>query len=264
VTRPDAPLRVERRADLLFVTLDDPGRANALSPRLALALTEVYRRDWLAEGVRAILLAGAGRNFCAGADLENLARLADASPAEHRLDSERLRALFESILRQEALTLALVQGSCVAGGCGLATACDFVVAAEDARFLYSEVRIGFVAALVATFLPLRVRGSHVRELLLSAELVEARRALEIGLVDRVVPAAELAPAGETLATGVLGRASSQSIAATKRLLLEMLGHPLAERLEIAARANADARRNADCRRGVAYFLEHKKTPDWRR
>src|SRR6185312_2532521 len=114
-------------------------RANALSPAIAAEITAIYRRPWREEGVRAILLSGAGRNFSAGADLEHLRSLRDAGPKD----------LFESILRQEALTIALVQGACVAGGCGLATAHDFVVAAEDARFLYSEVRIGFVAALVA-------------------------------------------------------------------------------------------------------------------
>jgi len=257
-------LRVERRDDLLFVTLDDPERANALSPALAEALTATYRRDWRAEGVRAIVLAGEGRNFCAGADLENLAKLADASPVEHRLDSNRLRALFEAILRQEALTVAAVHGACVAGGCGLATACDFVVAADDARFLYSEVKIGFVAALVATFLPLRVRGADLRELLLDPDFVDARRALEIGLVNRVVARAELASAAESLAVGILTKASSDSIAATKRLLLATLGRPLDERLDLAAAANAAARQSADCRRGVAHFLEHKKSPDWRR
>ena len=258
-----APLRVDRDGDLLRVTLDDPERANALSPPMCEALIATYRRDWRAEGVRAILLAGAGRNFCAGADLENLKRLAEATPVEHRLDSRRLRDTFEAILRQEALTLALVHGACVAGGCGLATACDFVVASEDARFLYSEVRIGFVAALVATYLPLRLRGSDIRELLLAPEFVGAERALAIGLANRVVPEAELAAAGEAWAIEVLTKASGESIAATKRLLLELLGRPLAERLDRAEAANAAQRQTADCKRGVAYFLEQKKSPDWR-
>src|SRR3990170_1829928 len=150
---------VERAGDLLWLTLSDPERANALSPELLAELTALYRRDWRADGVRAILLKAAGQHFSAGADLAHLARLREAGELDNRIDSRRLRALFEAVLRQEALTLALVQGSCIAGGCGLATAHDFVVAAEDARFMYSEVKIGFVAALVATFLPLRVRGS---------------------------------------------------------------------------------------------------------
>jgi methylglutaconyl-CoA hydratase len=255
-------LSVERRGELLFVTLNDPARANALSPALVAALTATYRRDWRAEGVRALLLSGAGKSFCAGADLENLQRLAAASPVEHRVESGRLRDLFDAVLRQEALTLALVHGACVAGGCGLATACDFVVAADDARFLYSEVRIGFVAALVATFLPLRLRGAEIRELLLHAEFVDAARAGEIGLANRVVPRAELAAAGEELAVAILSQASSESIAATKRLLLDVLGRPLDERLDRAAAVNARARESDDCKRGVAEFLATKKTPDW--
>ena len=177
-------LETRREGDLLWVTLNDPDRANALSPALIGELTDLYRRPWRAEGVRALLLAGAGKNFSAGADLEHLRSLRDAGPEENLRDSLRLKDLFESVLRQDALTIALVHGACVAGGCGLATAHDFVIAADDARFLYSEVRIGFVAALVATYLPLRLRGSDIRELLLNPQFVDARRALEIGLVNR--------------------------------------------------------------------------------
>ena len=161
------------------------------------------------------------------------------------------------------MTLALVHGACVAGGCGLATAHDFVIATEQARFMYSEVRIGFVAALVATYLPLRLRGADIRELLLNPEFVPAGRALEIGLVNRVVPADELSAAGRSLAVGVLERASSESIARTKRLLLAVLGRPLEEALSVAVEANAEARATADCRHGMSTFLETKAPPDWR-
>jgi len=256
-------LLVERDGDLLRLTLNDPERANALASEMTDALVATLRRDWRAEGVRAILIRGAGRNFCAGADLAALGRMADATPLDHRLASQQLRDLFAALLEQEALTVAAVQGACVAGGCGVATACDFVVASDDARFLYSEVKIGFVAALVATFLPLRVRGSHVRELLLDPEFLPAESALEIGLVNRVVPRAELDAAAEALIGGILSKASSESIAATKRLLLATLGLPLAERLDLAAATNAAARQTEDCRRGVAHFLATKKTPDWR-
>src|SRR5262249_57911289 len=111
-------------------------------------------------GLRAVLLSGKGRNFSAGADLEHLRALAAAGEAENRRDSAALRDLFAAVLRQEALTIALVQGACVAGGCGPATAPDVVVAAEDARFLYSEGRLGFVAARGATLPPLPLRGAH--------------------------------------------------------------------------------------------------------
>jgi methylglutaconyl-CoA hydratase len=256
-------LRVAREDDLLLVTLDNPDKANALSPDVLRELTVLYRRPLLEEGVRAVILSGAGKHFSAGADLAHLRSLQDASREEHRLDSQGLRGLFEAVLRQEALTVAAVHGSCVAGGCGLATAHDFVVAADDARFLYSEVRIGFVAALVATFLPLRVKGADLRELLLAPDFVPAARALEIGLVNRVVPPGEHQAAARALAVEVLGRASSQSIALTKRLLLDVLGRPLDDALDRAAEVNAAARATDDCKHGIAHFLEHKKPPTWR-
>jgi len=256
-------LEARRDRDLLWVTLADPERANALSPALMGELTALYRGPLREAGIRAVLLAGRGRNFSAGADLEHLRAVAAAGEEENRRDSARLRDLFAAVLRQEALTIALVHGACVAGGCGLATAHDFVVAAEEARFLYSEVRIGFVAALVATFLPLRLRGADIRELLLFPRFLDARQALAIGLVNRVVPADDLAAVGGTLAAEVLETGSSESIARTKRLLLDLLGRPLDDALERAAAANAEARATADCQRGIATFLATKQPPRWR-
>jgi methylglutaconyl-CoA hydratase len=256
-------IKVERQDDLLWVTLNDPERANALSPAMIAEITDLYRCDWRGDGVRAILLSGAGKNFSAGADLEHLRSLRDAGQEENLRDSLRLKDLFESVLRQQALTIALVHGACVAGGCGLATAHDFVVAAEDAKFLYSEVRIGFVAALVATYLPLRLRGSDIRELLLNPQFVDARKALEIGLANRVVPAEDLRAVGELLAAQVLETGSSESIARTKRLLLDVIGRPLGEAMTLAAEANAAARATDDCKHGIATFLETKKPPKWR-
>jgi len=256
-------LETRRDGDLLRVTLNDPARANALSPRMIAELTQLYGSDLRAQGIRAVLLSGSGKNFSAGADLEHLRSLKDAGPAENRADSLRLRDLFRAVLGQEALTVALVQGACVAGGCGLATAHDFVVAAEDARFLYSEVRIGFVAALVATYLPLRLRGSDIRELLLYPQFVDAPKALAIGLVNRVAPAPDLAAAADTLVAEILATGSSESIARTKRLLLEVMGRPLDDALLQAAESNAAARATDDCKRGIETFLETKKPPRWR-
>jgi methylglutaconyl-CoA hydratase len=256
-------LVVRRDGDLLRLTLNDPERANALSPPLIEDLTAAYRRDWLGEGVRAIVLDAAGRNFSAGADLDHLRSLRDAGPEQNLADSRRLRDLFAAVLRQEAYTVALVHGACVAGGCGLATAHDCVVAAEDARFMYSEVRIGFVAALVATFLQLRVRGRDARELLLDPEFVGAPRALEIGLVNRIAARQHLEAEGLRCAAAVLEKASSQSIALSKRLMLDIVGLPLAEAMDRAAEVNAAARSTPDCRRGIDTFLETKKTPNWR-
>ncbi len=256
-------LLVDRQDDLLWATLDDPARANALSPALVAELTALYRRPLRELGVRAVVLGAKGKHFSAGADLAHLERQKDASREEHRRDSEALRALFDAVLRQEALTVAVVHGSCVAGGCGLATAHDFVIAAEDARFLYSEVRIGFVAALVATYLPLRLRGSDIRELLLFPQPLAADRALAIGLVNRVVPGERLAAEALELVQAVLANASSESIARTKALLLDVFGRPLDDALQRAAEVNADARATADCKHGIATFLATKQAPRWR-
>ncbi len=256
-------LEVRRQDDLLRVTLDNPSKANALAPAMIAELTALYRRPLREGGVRAVLLGGAGKHFSAGADLAHLESLKDAGAEENRRDSEALRDLFSAVLHQEALTVALVHGSCVAGGCGLATAHDYVVASRSARFMYSEVRIGFVAALVATFLPLRVKGRDLRELLLDPQFIDAPRALEIGLVNRVVPAADLEAAAVELAGGILERASSESIARTKALLLATLGRGLDDALEHAARVNAASRATADCKRGIATFLDTKKPPRWR-
>ncbi len=261
--RPYERLEVRRDRDLLWVTLNDPGRANALSPALMEELTSLYRSPLRSEGIRAVILSGAGKNFSAGADLEHLRSLLDASEDENLRDSLRMRDLFEAVLRQDTLTIALVQGSCVAGGCGLATAHDFVISADDARYLYSEVRIGFVAALVATYLPLRLRGSDIRELLLFPRFLEAGQALEIGLVNRICPAEDLRKVGEALAGEILETASSESIARTKRLLLDVLGRPLDQAMLHAAGVNAAARGTADCKHGIATFLETKKPPRWR-
>lgn len=256
------PLSLRREGEQLWATLDEAERANALSPALTAALTELYSRPLLDEGVRAVVLTASGRHFSAGADLAHLRSLQTATLEDNRADSRRLRDLFAAVLRQEALTVALVQGACIAGGCGLATGHDFVVAADDARFMYSEVKIGFVAALVATFLPLRVRGSDLRELLLFPRLLDARDALALGLVNRVVPRLDLEQAGLALVKDVLANASSQSIARTKRLLLDVVGRPLEDALDLAAETNAQARLTADCQRGIAHFLDTKQAPSW--
>ncbi len=256
-------LEIRRDGDLLQVSLNNPEKANALAPRMIAEITDLYRRPLRGDGIRAVLLGGAGKHFSAGADLAHLESLRDAGPEENRRDSEALRGLFAAVLHQPALTVAMVHGSCIAGGCGLATAHDYVVAAETARFMYSEVRIGFVAALVATFLPLRVAGRDLRELLLDPQLLSASRAMEIGLVNRVVAAEELQAASRSLVEGILTRASSESIARTKGLLLDAVGLGLDDALGRAAEVNAASRTTADCRHGIATFLATKRPPSWR-
>lgn len=249
--------------EVLFITLKQPEKANALGPEMVSELADLYRRPWLEEGARAVVLSGSGRHFCAGMDLDHLRAQREAGPAENEKDARELGGLLEAILRQEALTVAAVHGACVGGGCGLATAHDFVLAAPDARFQYSEVKLGFIPALVATYLPRRLRGADVRRLLLNPDFVGGEEAVALGLADRLIPREDLQTEAGLFVDGVLAKASSQSIARTKRLLLELEGLPLSDKLRHAARANAESRLTEDCQRGVSWFLEHKAPPSWR-
>jgi len=238
---------------LLILTLNDPRRANPLSPAMAVALHAALERAAASETIRAVILTGAGKHFSAGADLAALEAVARGGDTEANLeDSRRLERLFAVLLGHPKLTVAAVHGAAIAGGCGLATACDLVVAEPSARFAYTEVRIGFIPALVSTFLTRRLPGHLARRLLLDPEPMDGRRALEIGLAD------ELADDGHALEK----KASPAALAATKALLNETVGLGWRQALERAAAANARQRLHPECRRGVRTFLETKSTPDW--
>ena len=168
----------------------------------------------------------------------------------------------EDLVGRPKLTIAAVHGAAVAGGCGLATACDLVVAEKGARFAYTEVRIGFLAAMVLTFLTRRVAGHVARRLLLDPELIEGQRAVSIGLADELVEDGTSVAAAVELARSVCAKASPSALAATKALLNETVGLGWREALAVAAEANVHQRGEADCRRGVRTFLDSKTTPDW--
>jgi methylglutaconyl-CoA hydratase len=252
-----------REGPLVVLTLNDPDRANPLSPDMVEALTEALERTAVEEGVRAVMLTGAGRHFSAGADLAALEAVAAGGGEEaNRADSERFRRLFAALLGHPRLTVAAVGGAAIAGGCGLATACDLVVAEARSRFAYTEVRIGFVAALVSTFLTRRVAGHVARRMLLDPEPVDGRQAVEIGLADELADEGRAAEHARELALAVCRKAAPSAIATTKALLNETVGLDWRRALEIAAEVNVRQRGEPDCRRGVRAFLESKTTPDW--
>ncbi|HSL17757.1 MAG TPA: enoyl-CoA hydratase/isomerase family protein [Methylomirabilota bacterium] len=259
----DTPILVRDDGPARILTLNDPDRANPLSAGLVAALTAELREAAATEVVRAVVLAGAGRHFSAGADLAALQQVATGSdPAALRADSEALRELFEILLGHPKLTLAAVHGAAIGGGCGLATACDLVVAEPRARFAYTEVTIGYVPALVLTFLSRRVPGHVARRLLLDPERLGGERAVALGLADELAGDGTALERARDLALSVAHKASPAAIAATKRLLNETAGMDWREALAHAAEVNADHRLHPECVRGVRYFLEHKATPDW--
>lgn len=252
-----------RDGPLLLLTLNDPGRANPLSPAMAEALTGALEDAASSEDIRAVILTGAGKHFSAGADLAALEAVAEGGDLEANLeDSHRLERLFAALLGHPKLTLAAVHGAAIAGGCGLATACDMVVAEPSARFAYTEVRIGFVPALVSTFLTRRLPGHMARRLLLDPRPVGGERAVAMGLADELAPEGQALHRTRLLALEICSKASPAALAATKALLNETVGMEWRQALGAAAAANARQRLHPECRRGVRSFLETKSTPDW--
>ena len=207
-----------------------------------------------------MVLAGEGESFCAGLDLAVLREMGGMTTEQHRVEAERVARMFRALWECDVPTIALVQGAAVAGGTGLATMCDFTVAAPEAKFGYTEVRIGFVPALVSAYLTLQVGDKVARGLMLSGRLFGADEALRLGLVSEVVPAVELRERVAALAAELL-RNSPESLRATKRLLRAQRADALAGALELAMDTNAASRDSVDFKEGVASFVEKRK-PVW--
>ncbi|HEX3967297.1 MAG TPA: enoyl-CoA hydratase-related protein [Edaphobacter sp.] len=242
------------------ITLNRPERRNAMTPEMQVELIRAMEEAAAAD-CRVVVFAGAGEGFCAGLDLSVLQTMNDKPAAEHTADAERIARLFRTLYELPKPTIALVQGAAVAGGTGLATICDFTLAAPEAKFGYTEVRIGFVPAVVSAFLTLQLGVKQARDLLLTGRLFAADEALRLGLVNEVVPAERLESRMLEL-TAVLKANSPESIAATKRLLAAQNKTWLDVAVAKALAANAESRATHDFREGVAAFLEKRK-PVWK-
>jgi methylglutaconyl-CoA hydratase len=252
-------LRLHISGDIATITLSRPEKRNAISAEmiddLMGALGEIE-----ASVARVVILTGDGKAFCSGMDLAALKALAAQSPMENLEDARRLARLFRRIWSFPKPTIAAVNGAAVAGGCGIATLCDFTLAVADATFGYPEVRIGFIPANVAVFLMRQIAEKHARDLLLTGRIIDAAEAHRMGLVTRIVPAAELMAAAQTLAAKLLA-SSPTSLLKTKKLLCDFAAPELDRELELAVAESAQIRTTADFREGLASFLE-KRPPRW--
>jgi methylglutaconyl-CoA hydratase len=219
------------------------------------ALSEVE-----SSSARVAILTGEGKAFCSGMDLSGLQALATQSPAENLEDSRRLARLFRRIWSFPKPTIAALNGAAIAGGCGIATLCDFTLSVPEAKFGYPEVRIGFIPAIVSVFLTRQIGEKHARDLLLTGRIINAEEAYRLGLVTQIVPAEELMSAARTLAESLLA-CSPTSLLKTKKLLCDMAAPELDRELELAIAESAQIRSTADFREGVASFLE-KRAPRW--
>lgn len=245
--------------ELAWLTLHRPDRRNAINAAMIdelLAALDTCQR----QGARALILTGHGAAFCSGMDLEMLRGLNQQSADGHLAESRRLAYLFQRLYEFPAPTIAAVNGAAVAGGCGLATLCDFTLSVGSAKFGYPEVRIGFLPALVSVFLVRQIGEKRARDLLFTGRLIDAAEAAQWGLVTRVVEAAGLREQARELALSLL-KNSPASLSACKRMLATLPRPSLEAGLEYAAGENAAARQTADFREGVTAFLE-KRSPRW--
>jgi methylglutaconyl-CoA hydratase len=252
-------VRVEDEDGVRTATLNRPEKRNALTPELQ---EEVIQALEGAErgGARVVVLAGEGEAFCAGLDLGVLQEMIGRSKEEHHAEAARVARMFRAVWECDVPTISIVQGPAIAGGTGLATMCDFTLAAPEARFGYTEARIGFVPALVSAYLVVQVGDKVARELLLSARIFGAEEAMRLGLVTEVVGREGLRARAAELAAELM-RNSPESLRATKQVLRAQQKEWMEGALELAMEANAAGRQTADFREGVASFLEKRK-PRW--
>ena len=248
------PLRVERDGAVARLVLDRPNKRNALSAELIAALKDALRQADADEGVRVVAIEGAGKDFCSGADLSALRRIAGASAMENLEDVDELAELFQLPRRMQKPVVALVRGRALAGGCGLATACDLVLAAESAEFGYPEVRIGFVPAMVMAIVRRNVQEKRAFELLVRGLSVSASEAERIGLINHMWPD-ELFDAEAAAVLADLAERSASAVRLTKRLLYNSDGMTFEAAVRAGADVNVVARMTEDMKAGVARFLE---------
>ena len=241
------------------LTLNRPDKRNAISfeliDDLLRALDEVAKSDAIV-----LIVTGAGKAFCSGLDLDNLKALLGRTPEQNLKDSRTMVRLFRTLYEFPKITIAAVNGAAIAGGTGLALLCDFTLAVPEAKFGYTEVRIGFVPAIVSTFLLRQVGEKQARDLLLTGRLFGTDEAARMGLVSEIVPAENLMNRARELAA-LLMENSAASLRATKQLLTEHARAELDSQFEAAVRENAAIRTTADFREGITSFLEKRK-PVW--
>ena len=253
----EGALRAERDGRVGWLILNRPEKRNALNDELIAALKRELRACADDPDVRVIAIRGEGTDFCAGADLSSLREIADASVLDNLADVERLAELLLLLRQLPKPVVATVHGRALAGGCGLATACDLVLAAESARFGYPEVRIGFVPAMVMAILRRNLSEKQAFEMVVRGHTISATEAERIGLINQVYPDADFLPScGRYLAE--LAERSASAVQLCKRLLYQQDGMTFDAAIRAGADLNVLARMTEDTRAGVAAFLESKR------
>jgi methylglutaconyl-CoA hydratase len=241
------------------IALTVPEKRNAISAQMIADVLAVLSQA--EEGpARVIIITGSGKAFCAGMDLDELQHVARQTQPKNLEDARRVTKMFYKLHSFPKPVIAAVNGAALAGGCGIATLADFTVAVPEAKFGYTEVKLGFMPALVSVFLRRRIGDRYVRDLLLTGRIIDAAEALRMGLITEIVPSESLMDRARQIAALLLA-ASPTAIAQTKKLLLDFDRVAIRAELEVAIAANADIRSTPDFREGVSAFLE-KRSPKW--
>ena len=248
-------ITISEQETIARITLNRPEKRNALNPSVLKELAEAFIQLGNRSDIKVIILEANGKAFCAGADLEYLEHMSTYSITENLEDSLLLQKTFHTIFTCPKPVIAKVHGAAIAGGCGLATVCDFIIAGKSALFGYSEVRIGFIPAIVMVYLIRKIGDTKARQLLLSAENISATDAEIVGLITECVPDEMLENRTMELAQ-ILSSNSSSSMALTKEMLNNLHGMSLESGLRYAASMNAFTRMTEDCKAGIHHFL-HK-------
>lgn len=252
-------LLLEHEGPVTKITFNRPDKRNAISTKMICDLLTAFDEIEKTR-TRVVILTGAGPAFCAGMDLEMLSALAQQTPQENQDDSRRMARMFRRIWSFPKPLIAAVNGHALAGGCGIATLCDFTLAVPQAKFGYTEVKIGFLPAIVSVFLTRQIGDKRARDLLLTGRLVEAQEAKELGLVTEIVPADKLMSRAAEIAEQLIA-ASPSSLTRAKRLLTSAAAASVDADLERAVLENARIRCTPDFQEGLASFLEKRK-PVW--
>ncbi len=257
-------MEVGKRVDVEYIdrvaylTMNRPDKRNALDDLAVEELTESFRRAESDQKVRAIVFRGEGTAFSAGADLEYLRRLSENSSAANFEDSSMLKDLLLQVYRSSKITCCVVRGPALAGAFGLTLACDLVLASERAKFGFTEVKIGFVPAIVMNFALRKLRESDVRELVLTGKIIDASGALRLGLFSRIIPDNEIESYTRKYLGEVTTGTSAVAVALTKEILSEVGDMRLEEALKFSTAMNAAARSTEDFKKGVDSFLKKEK------
>lgn len=241
-----------------FITLNRPEKRNALSPELVQELKSIFAKAESDETVKVIVLKANGDAFCAGADLAYLQQLQNFSYEENLEDSRSLKDLFLQIYTLSKVVIAQVQGPALAGGCGLITVCDFCFATDESKFGYTEVKIGFVPAIVMPFLIRKIGEGSARHMLLMGSQVTAKEAYTMNLINCVSHKRAIVLDVLKLAEYLVQSNSAYSMMLTKKMMASMNNQSLLDTLEQAVELNAKARASDDCKRGIDAFLKKEK------